>query len=90
MGVWEDGQGQYCNFKFTPSAILHYNTRLAFNYHLSIIPETDKFLFICTSNHSISSISSLSKGLIFGEVLANEFHISLLLYAMALCALKYT
>ncbi|KAG5576133.1 hypothetical protein H5410_056267 [Solanum commersonii] len=30
----------------------------------------------------------LSKGLIFGEVLANEFHISLLLYAMALCALK--
>ncbi|KAL3377185.1 hypothetical protein AABB24_003541 [Solanum stoloniferum] len=30
----------------------------------------------------------LLQGLIFGEVLATEFHISLLLYAMALCALK--
>ncbi|KAL3368643.1 hypothetical protein AABB24_009469 [Solanum stoloniferum] len=30
----------------------------------------------------------LLQGLIFEEVLANEFHISLLLYAMALCAFK--
>ncbi|KAH0751547.1 hypothetical protein KY285_004695 [Solanum tuberosum] len=41
-------------------------------------------------NYSICTIPPLphSKGLIFGEVLANEFHISLLLYAMALCAFK--
>ncbi|KAL3328222.1 hypothetical protein AABB24_035718 [Solanum stoloniferum] len=43
-------------------------------------------LFPCL--HIVSNLLLLQR-LMFGEVLANEFHISLLLYAMALCALKF-
>uniref|UniRef100_A0A0V0GTZ6 Putative ovule protein n=1 Tax=Solanum chacoense TaxID=4108 RepID=A0A0V0GTZ6_SOLCH len=39
MGVWEDNQGK--NY----SIYTMYNMCLVFNYHLFIIPETDKFLY---------------------------------------------